>query len=153
MLSQWLSFWGWLLWACAAVCAQSLSGVQLFATLWTVVHQAPLSTGLSRQEYWSGLSFPSPGDLSDPGTKPKFPVSPALQADSSPAEPLEIPNCFNKRHFIILAPLAMFFHKACPAWFTEAHTCQGRHPSALGGAGQGLRQTHTSGSSQNSPLL
>ena len=49
------------------------------ATLWTVTHQAPLSMGFSRQEYLSGLPFPSPGDLPDPGIKP---VSPALQADS-----------------------------------------------------------------------
>ena len=46
------------------------SRVQLFATLWTVAHQAPLSTGFSRQEYWSGLPFPSPGDLPDPGIEP-----------------------------------------------------------------------------------
>ena len=49
--------------------------VQLFVTLWTVAHQAPLSTGFSRQEYWSGLPFPPPGDLPDPGIKA---VSPAL---------------------------------------------------------------------------
>ena len=53
--------------------------VQLFATPWTVARQAPLSMGFSRQEYWSGLPFPSPGDLPDPGVEPK---SPALQADS-----------------------------------------------------------------------
>ena len=52
-----------------------------FATLWTIAHQAPLSMGFSRQEYWSGLPFPSPGDLPDPGIKPEFP---ALQADSLP---------------------------------------------------------------------
>ena len=46
------------------------SGVQLFATLWTVVHQAPLSMGFSRQEYWSGLPSPSPGELPDPGIEP-----------------------------------------------------------------------------------
>ena len=49
-------------------------------TPWTIAHQAPLSMGFPRQEYWSGLPFPSPGDLPNPGTKP---VSPALQADSS----------------------------------------------------------------------
>ena len=54
-------------------------------TPWTVAHQAPLSMGFFRQEYWSGLLFPSPGDLSDPGTEPR---SPALQADSLPSEPL-----------------------------------------------------------------
>ena len=48
-------------------------------TLWTITHQAPLSTGFSRQEYWSGLPFPSPEDLLDPGIEPG---SPALQADS-----------------------------------------------------------------------
>ena len=54
-----------------------------FATPWTVAHQAPLSMGFSRQEYWSGLSFPPPGDLPDPGIKPG---SPALQADSLQSE-------------------------------------------------------------------
>ena len=53
------------------------------ATPWTVAHQAPLSMGFSRQEYWSGLPFPSPGDLPNPGIKPG---SPALQADSLPTE-------------------------------------------------------------------
>ena len=48
-------------------------------TPWTVASQAPLSTGFSRHEYWSGLPFPSPGDLPDPGIEPR---SPALQADS-----------------------------------------------------------------------
>ena len=47
-----------------------LSHVQLFVTPWTVAHQAPLSLGFSRQEYWSGLPFPSPGDLPDPGIEP-----------------------------------------------------------------------------------
>ena len=63
---------------------KSLSRVQLFAILWTVAHQAPLSMGFSRQEYWSGLPFPSPGDLPDPGIEP---MSPALQADAKTSEP------------------------------------------------------------------
>ena len=50
-----------------------LSHVQLFATLWTVAHQVPLSLGFSSQEYWSGLPFPSPGDLPDSGIKPRSP--------------------------------------------------------------------------------
>ena len=55
------------------------------ATPWTAAHQAPLSMGFSRQEYWSGLPFPSPGDLPNPGNERS---SPALQADSVPTEPL-----------------------------------------------------------------
>ena len=53
------------------------------ATLWTVAHQAPLSIGFSRQKYWSGLPFPSPEGLSDPGIEPR---SPALQIGSEPTE-------------------------------------------------------------------
>ena len=58
---------------------KSLSRVRLFTTPWTAAHQAPLSMGFSRQEYWSGLPFPSPGDLPDPGIEPR---SLALQADA-----------------------------------------------------------------------
>ena len=50
--------------------AESLSRVWFFATPWTVAHQAPLSLGFFRQEYWSGLLFPSPGELPDPGMEP-----------------------------------------------------------------------------------
>ena len=57
---------------------------RLFVTPWTVVYQASPSMGFSRQEYWSGLPFPSPGDLPSPGIKPR---SPALQEDSLPTEP------------------------------------------------------------------
>ena len=66
------------------VCAQLLTCVQLFATPCTVAPQAPLSMGFSRQEYWSGLPCPPPGDLPSPGIEPR---SPTLQADSSPSEP------------------------------------------------------------------
>ena len=62
----------------------SLSHVQLLVTTWTVARQAPLSMEFSRQEYWSGLSFPSPGNLPNPGIQPR---SPALQVDSLPSEP------------------------------------------------------------------
>ena len=54
--------------------AKSFSCIQLFVTPWTVAYQAPSSMGFSRQEYWSGLPFPSPGDLSDPGIEPGFPA-------------------------------------------------------------------------------
>ena len=53
---------------------KSLSCVRLFATPWTVAYQAPPSMGFSRQEYWSGLPIPSPGDLPDPGIKPESPA-------------------------------------------------------------------------------
>ena len=59
------------------------SSVRLFAAPWTVAHQVPLSMGFSRQEYWSGLPFPPPGDLPHLGIKPASPLSPSLQADSS----------------------------------------------------------------------
>ena len=68
---------------CACMCAKSL---QSRPTLWPhgLAHQAPLSLGFSRQEYWSGLPCPPPGDLPDPGVEPR---SPALQADSLSFEP------------------------------------------------------------------
>ena len=67
-----------------------LSHVSLFATPWTVAHQAPPSMGFSKQEYWSGLPCPSPGDLPDPGIEPR---SPALQADSLLTEPITKVEC------------------------------------------------------------
>ena len=70
---------------------KSLSRDQLFTTLWTIACQASLSMGFSRQEYWSGLPFPSPGDLPDPGIEPR---SPTLEADALtselPGKPLKI---------------------------------------------------------------
>ena len=66
------------------MCGKSLHHVQLFPTLWTIAHQASLFVGFSRQEYWSGLTFSSPGNLPDPEIKPKCP---ALQADSLSSEP------------------------------------------------------------------
>ena len=61
----------------------SLSRVRLFVTPWTVAYQALRFMGYSREEYWSGLPFPSPGDLPDPGIEPGSPV---LQADTLPSE-------------------------------------------------------------------
>ena len=75
------------LWYNACMHAKSLSRVRHFVTTWTVAHQAPPSMGFSRQEYWNGLTFPSPGDLLDPGIKPR---SLALQADALTSEP---PKC------------------------------------------------------------
>ena len=64
---------------CVCVCVHTctLSRVLLFVTPWTVASQAPLSVGFSRQEYWSGLPFPIPGDLPDPGIKPASFSSPS----------------------------------------------------------------------------
>ena len=63
---------------------KSLSRVRLFATLWTLAYEAPRSMEFSRQEYWSGLPFPSPGELPNPGIEPGSPTS---QADALPSEP------------------------------------------------------------------
>ena len=63
--------------------AQFLSRVQLFMTLWTIAHQAPLCMGFFRQEYWSGLPFPTPGDHPDPGIEPVSQVSPELAGQLS----------------------------------------------------------------------
>ena len=66
---------------CVCICSDGLviKSCPTLVTLWTIACQAPLSMGFSRQEYWSGLPLPSPGDLSHPGIEPR---SPALQADS-----------------------------------------------------------------------
>ena len=71
---------------CSKMKVMSLSCVQLFATPWTITYQTPLFMGFSKQEYWNGFPFPSPGDFPDPGLKPR---SPALQADSLQPEPPE----------------------------------------------------------------
>ena len=64
-----------------------LNHVQLFAVPWSIAHQASLSVGFSRQEYWSGLPFPSPGDLPDPRIKPASPASPELSGSFFIIEP------------------------------------------------------------------
>ena len=73
-----------------------LSCVQLFAIPWTVAYQAPPSTEFSRQEYWSGLPFPSRGDLPNPGIESR---SSALQADALPSELPEKPQIFLRAPF------------------------------------------------------
>ena len=76
------------------VCAQLFSRVSLFVTPWTVAHQTPLSMGFSRQEYWSGLPFPAPRDLPDPGIKRMSLVSPVLAGGFfttvPPGKPLDV---------------------------------------------------------------
>ena len=83
------------------VCACVLTLVQLFAIPWTVAHQASLSMGFPRQEYWSGLPFSTPEDLPNPGIEPASFLSPALQADALTSEPPGKP-IVNKKTFISL---------------------------------------------------
>ena len=82
-----------------------------FAIPWTVVYQASLSMGFSRQEYWSGLPFPSPGGLPDPAIEPK---SSALQADALPSEPPRKPTiiwkCVSKMTSLLFNTLSRLAH-------------------------------------------
>ena len=98
--------------ACLLSC---FSHVQLFATLWTVAHQAPLSMGFFRQEYWSGLPCPPPGDLLHPRIEPESPVAPALWADSLPLVPPGKPQS-NYTPVEINTEKAMAPHSSTPAW-------------------------------------
>ena len=102
---------------------KSLSRVQLFATPWTVAYQAPPSLGFSRQEYWSGLPFPSPRDFPNPGIEHG---SPALQADTLLSEPPGKPSsffsfffpCFT-HHFYRSTCLSKFLRMAYGKYFWE----------------------------------
>ena len=87
--------------ACVCVCVCMLSHVQLFATPCTVAHQAPLFMEFSRQEYWSGLPFPTPRDLPDPGIKPLSPAFPTLAGRFFTASATwEVPHIFIVLHKI-----------------------------------------------------
>ena len=86
---------------------KSLSRVRLFAAPWTVAYQASPSMGFSRQEYWSGLPFPSPGDLPNPGIEPGSPV---LEADALTSEP---PGSFARSKFRV--PNRVITHSRPPA--------------------------------------
>ena len=89
-----------------------LSHVQLFAIPWTVAYQAPPSMEFSRQKYWSGLPFPSPGDLPDPGIEPRFPT---LQADGLLSEPPGKPlyTCTTSNLSIFCWWTFRFFQESC----------------------------------------
>ena len=88
-----------------------LSHVRLFVTPWTVAYQAPLSMGFSRQEYWSGVPFPSPVDLPDPGIEPG---SSALQANALPSEPPRLRIVFKIIYFSFLRALMHRVRSRCP---------------------------------------
>ena len=100
---------------------KSLHHVQLFAIPWTVAYQAPPSMGFPRQEYWSGLPFPSPEYLPNPGIEPR---SPAMEADALTSEPPGKPNIqysfvnysYNAVHYI---PEFIFNSKYAPGWMAS----------------------------------
>ena len=109
---------------------KSLSHVQLFATSWTVAYEAPQSMGFSRQEYWSGLPFPSPEDLPNRGIEPR---SPALQADALPPEPPEKPLAeivtlwaSNSTKCRVFRELKTYHIKSCTQKFIAALLTTGR---------------------------
>ena len=90
-------------------CAESLSHAQLFVTPWTVAHQAPLSIGFPRQESWSGLPFPSPGDLPDPGIKPRLPaLAGGFFTTEPPGKTILSQYKLRKKHFIIFKKQKFF---------------------------------------------
>ena len=91
--------------------AQPLSRVRLFAIPWTVVYQASLSKGFSRQEYWSGLPFPSPGDLPNPRIESR---SPALPADAFPSEP---PGSYSSHQFAVVINIFYQMKSLICWWF------------------------------------
>ena len=94
----------------------SLSHVQLFVTPWTVTREPPLSMGFARQEYWSGLLFPSPGDLPGPGIEPVYPASPALAGGFFTTAPLVKPFYTMPFRKIYYSPTYMSTFIAVPAF-------------------------------------
>ena len=111
-----------------ACVVSGFSHARLFVTLWTVAHKVPLSVGFSRQEYWSGLPCPPPGDLLHSESKPSSPASSALQADFLPTEPLGKPrfNSYNILNLVshIKRKNRIFFHwewSGVLFWWIVAH--------------------------------
>ena len=106
---------------------KSLSRVRLFATPWTVAHQTSPSMGFSRQEYWSGLPFPSPGDLPDPGIELR---SPALEAGTLTSEPPGKPRSqISCRMYSILDLSDLFIIIRMEFWFSGRNTIGVKCPS------------------------
>ena len=105
-----------------------LNSVQLFATPWTTAHQAPLSIKVSRQEYWSGLLFPPPGDPPAPGIKPTSLASPALAGKFFTTEPPGKPDTMH--NLVNLGYLSMrgdyFFSMKCDHSKGNPHQTHGR---------------------------
>ena len=124
-----------------------LSRVQFFATPWTVAHQAPLSMGSSRQEYWSGFPCPSLGDRPHPGTEPMSLASPALAGGLYPLEPPVCSKCENTKLWLgwegvidfiewathtgfafylwkLGVPIWLMGHQGCILWFQLSPDCK-----------------------------
>ena len=95
---------------------KSLSRVRLFGIPQTVAYQASLSMGFSRQEYWSGVPLPSPGDLPDPGIEPR---SPALQADALPSEIVTV----NTIHQLIALSRKLMWLSLCCCCCSVSKSC------------------------------
>ena len=89
-----------------------LSGVQLFTPPWTAARQASLSLEFSRQEYWSGLPFSTPGDLPDPGIEAMSPAPPAWQTDSLPLAPPGKP-IIDNRNWFLTVPASASLRSGC----------------------------------------
>ena len=114
-----------------------LSHVWLFATPWTIAYQVPPSMGFSRQEYWGGLPFPSPGDLPNPGIEPG---SPPLKADTLPSEPpgksSTLSYLQNSRSVVFTVACRIFSCSlsttSCGMWGLVPHPGVEPGPSALG---------------------
>ena len=102
----------------------SRSVVSDSATPWTIAHQVPPSMGFSRQEYWSGLPFPSPGDLPDLGIEP---WSPTLQADALTSEPPGKPYMY----ILIYIYLQRYAHKKYMCVYTCIYICVCIHYSSV----------------------
>ena len=129
---------------------KSLSLVRLFATPWTVACQAPLSVEFSRQELWSGLPFPPPRDLPDPGIKSR---SPAFQADSLPSEPLGNPTLYRiyagGKHSM-LRTYQMSINTGQSGKSHIKDTCYHRRATLLRPQGSGCSTVHMKGTGQSS---
>ena len=118
-------------------------------TPWTVAHQAPLSREFPRQEYWSGLPFPSPGGLPHPGIAPKLA---ALQADSSPTEPSGKPaqRLICCKHSVLVIASFTNSDRQHTLFILARDLVPGPHAATLLAAG--LRTSHKPSAPQSSHL-
>ena len=135
--------------------AKSLSRVRFFVTLWTVACQAPLSRGFSRQEYWSGLPFPSPGELPNPGSEPASLMSPALACGFSTTNAVWEARCSSRGSQTILPTARRSKSLSTGAWTQvhPSHLAFQRCGDLQEGAGAGLTHDHVVADVTESGLL